>query len=242
MVRATLDDIAAKTGSSRSTVARLMASLRKANVVRLEHGGRWMLNPAVVFKGAQPPNECADSLSSDGTTRASLGARRERAEGCLMPIIEMVLPGEPKQQPEHVAEVYRITVERGDGIACSDMEAKTAMSLLCIEMVTNGLKKSRPKRSRKQARKSNEHSNPLRKRQLPARAGREPAAHLANGTPARTELLQRLADEELAQAQHSEWIRAKVAAARADTRPTLTTDEVRASLKARYERLRDASR
>ena len=66
------DDIAAKTGSSRSTVARLMASLRKANVVRLEHGGRWMLNPAVVFKGAQPPNECADSLSSDGTTRASL--------------------------------------------------------------------------------------------------------------------------------------------------------------------------
>ena len=29
-----------------------------------------------------------------------------------------------------------------------------------------------------------------------------------NGTPARTELLQRLADEELAQAQHSEWIRA----------------------------------
>ena len=150
MVRATLDDIAAKTGSSRSTVARLMASLRKANVVRLEHGGRWMLNPAVVFKGgAQPPNECADSLSSDGTTRASLGARRERAEGCLMPIIEMVLPGEPKQQPEHVAEVYRITVERGDGIACSDMEAKTAMSLLCIEMVTNGLKKSRPKRSKK---------------------------------------------------------------------------------------------
>lgn len=52
MVRATLDDIAAKTGSSRSTVARLMASLRKANVVRLEYGGRWMLNPAVVFKGA----------------------------------------------------------------------------------------------------------------------------------------------------------------------------------------------
>ena len=43
-----------------------------------------------------------------------------------MPIIEMVLPGEPKQQPEHVAEVYRITVERGDGIACSDMEAKNS--------------------------------------------------------------------------------------------------------------------
>ena len=52
MVKATLDDIATKTGCSRSTVARLMASLRKANVVRLEYGGRWMLNPAVVFKGA----------------------------------------------------------------------------------------------------------------------------------------------------------------------------------------------
>lgn len=52
MVKATLDEIAKKTGSSRSTVARLMASLRKANVVRLEHGGRWMLNPAIVFKGS----------------------------------------------------------------------------------------------------------------------------------------------------------------------------------------------
>ena len=63
-----------------------------------------------------------------------------------------------------------------------------------------------------------------------------------NGTPAKTELLQRLADEELAQAQHEEWERAKVAAARADTRPTMTTEEVRANLQARYERLRDVSR
>ena len=51
MVRATLDDIAAKTGVSRRTVASLMTALRKANVVQLEYGGRWMLNPAVVFKG-----------------------------------------------------------------------------------------------------------------------------------------------------------------------------------------------
>jgi len=63
-----------------------------------------------------------------------------------------------------------------------------------------------------------------------------------NGTPAKTELLQRLADEELAQAQHEEWERARVSAARADTRPTMTTEEVRASLQARYERLGDASR
>jgi hypothetical protein len=57
-----------------------------------------------------------------------------------------------------------------------------------------------------------------------------------------SELLQRLADDELAQAQHDEWIRAKVAAARADNRPTVTTDEVMARMDARYDRLRSASR
>lgn len=51
MVRATLDDIAAKTKVSRRTVASLMTALRKADVVRLEYGGRWILNPALVFKG-----------------------------------------------------------------------------------------------------------------------------------------------------------------------------------------------
>ena len=56
------------------------------------------------------------------------------------------------------------------------------------------------------------------------------------------ELLQRLADDELAQAQHDEWVRSKVAAARADKRPTITTDEVMARLGARYERLSSASR
>ena len=62
-----------------------------------------------------------------------------------MPIIEMILPGEPKQQPENVAEVYRITVERGDGVACSDMEARTAMSMFCIHALT-GEKKSKPRK------------------------------------------------------------------------------------------------
>jgi hypothetical protein len=56
------------------------------------------------------------------------------------------------------------------------------------------------------------------------------------------ELLQRLADDELAQARHEEWVRAKVAAARADDRPTVTTDEVKARLGARYDRLSNASR
>jgi hypothetical protein len=56
------------------------------------------------------------------------------------------------------------------------------------------------------------------------------------------ELLQRLADEELAQAQHEEWVHAKVAAARADNRPTVTTDEVLARLSARYDSLSSAPR
>ncbi|WP_404298820.1 plasmid stabilization protein [Alicycliphilus denitrificans] len=59
---------------------------------------------------------------------------------------------------------------------------------------------------------------------------------------AQVALLQRLADEELAQAQHDEWIRRKVASAKADTRPGLTTQEVRASLQSRFERLRDVPR
>ena len=63
-----------------------------------------------------------------------------------MPLIEMILPGEPKTQPEPVAEMYRITIERGDGIACSDIEARTAMSMLCIELATAQVRK--PKKTR----------------------------------------------------------------------------------------------
>jgi DNA-binding transcriptional ArsR family regulator len=51
MVRGTVNQIAQATGVSRATVGSLMAALRKADVVRLEYGGRWILNPAVVFKG-----------------------------------------------------------------------------------------------------------------------------------------------------------------------------------------------
>lgn len=51
------------------------------------------------------------------------------------------------------------------------------------------------------------------------------------------ELLKRLANNELAHAQHDEWVCTKVAAARADNRPSLSTDEVVARLDARYARL-----
>jgi hypothetical protein len=49
-----------------------------------------------------------------------------------MPKIELVLPGENKTQVEPVAEVYRITIERGDGMACSEIEARTAMGMFCM--------------------------------------------------------------------------------------------------------------
>lgn len=51
MVKGTVRQIAERSGVGEATVKRLMAALRKADVVRLEYGGRWILNPAVVFKG-----------------------------------------------------------------------------------------------------------------------------------------------------------------------------------------------
>lgn len=60
------------------------------------------------------------------------------------------------------------------------------------------------------------------------------------GNQAQAELLQRLADDELAQAQHDEWVRAKVAAARADQRPGMSTAQLRTLLNTRYQELRNA--
>jgi hypothetical protein len=64
--------------------------------------------------------------------------------------------------------------------------------------------------------------------------------HSKSHKPEQVALLQRLANEELAEAEHVEWVRAKVAAACADTRPTLTTAQVLARLDARYEKFPDA--
>jgi len=47
----TIDDIAAATGTGSATVARLLKSLQKHNIIKMEHKGVWRLNPAVVFKG-----------------------------------------------------------------------------------------------------------------------------------------------------------------------------------------------
>lgn len=65
---------------------------------------------------------------------------------------------------------------------------------------------------------------------------------LPKSNSSQAELLQRFADQELAQAQHDDWIRAKVAAARADTRPPVSQSEVASRLRARHARPRDVSR
>lgn len=54
-----------------------------------------------------------------------------------MPSIELILPGEQRETVVPLPEVYRITVERGDGIACGEMEARTAMSMFCIHAISS---------------------------------------------------------------------------------------------------------
>ena len=60
-----------------------------------------------------------------------------------MPIIELTLPGETRTEVQPVAENYRITIERDDGIACTDTEAMTVMSMWSIESAHNRTRKGR---------------------------------------------------------------------------------------------------
>ena len=52
-----------------------------------------------------------------------------------LPRIELILPGEQRTRVEPFAETYRVTVERVDGIACSEIEARTALSTFCVHTV-----------------------------------------------------------------------------------------------------------
>ncbi|EMY0212163.1 plasmid stabilization protein [Pectobacterium versatile] len=63
---------------------------------------------------------------------------------------------------------------------------------------------------------------------------------IPSGSADKAALLQRLANEELAQAEYEERARAKVAEARADTRPSMTTDQLRQQLQRRYQEKHDA--
>ncbi|MCW5220129.1 hypothetical protein [Verminephrobacter aporrectodeae] len=63
---------------------------------------------------------------------------------------------------------------------------------------------------------------------------------LPSSNQAKAELLQRFANEELAQAEYDDWVRARVAASRADKQPGMSTEQLRQILQARYQELRDA--
>lgn len=82
---------------------------------------------------------------------------------------------------------------------------------------------------------------PATRRQYPVEPG-APDTRCGGADLESANFLRDLADEELAQAQQDAWIRRKVAAARADARPGMTTQAVRASLQSRLERWRDGAR
>jgi len=65
-----------------------------------------------------------------------------------MPIIELILPGARRTETQPIAENYRITIERDDGIACTDIEAMTVMSLWSIENTNKRLVKSQKKQKK----------------------------------------------------------------------------------------------
>lgn len=62
-----------------------------------------------------------------------------------------------------------------------------------------------------------------------------------DGRPEHMRLLQKLADEQLAEAQHIDWVRAKVAAARDDTRPDVPVEEAMMEFRLRMERLHNGN-
>jgi hypothetical protein len=66
-----------------------------------------------------------------------------------MPRIGLILPGKQQKPIDPIAEEYIITVERGDGTACSPMEAQTTMSMYIIESCQKRIRKT-PAKKRKQ--------------------------------------------------------------------------------------------
>jgi len=66
-----------------------------------------------------------------------------------MPNYGLITPGKERHESVDIAETYTITVERNDGIACTDIEAWTAMSVFCMKFIP----KSKKHRKRKSANK-----------------------------------------------------------------------------------------
>jgi hypothetical protein len=54
-----------------------------------------------------------------------------------MPNIGMLLPGKQQESKEPTADTYRITVERDDGVACTEDEALSIISMFFIKSMSN---------------------------------------------------------------------------------------------------------
>lgn len=50
-------------------------------------------------------------------------------------IIELALPGTARTTTESIADLYRITIARDDGLACTEIEARTVMASYAIQRV-----------------------------------------------------------------------------------------------------------
>lgn len=61
-----------------------------------------------------------------------------------MPAIELILSGKENTQVEPIADTYRITIERGDGAVCTQIEAQTVMGMYCMNAL-----KTKPRKPRK---------------------------------------------------------------------------------------------
>jgi len=65
-----------------------------------------------------------------------------------MPRIELHRPGAPRTSVVDVADTYRVTVERDDGVACSEVEAATALATFCVHRLVDDARLKRAHRPR----------------------------------------------------------------------------------------------
>lgn len=62
-------------------------------------------------------------------------------------IIEICLPGEQRKTAVDVGD-YRITVERLDGVACTEIEARTAMAMYAIQRSAGKRLNTKPRKTK----------------------------------------------------------------------------------------------
>jgi hypothetical protein len=64
-------------------------------------------------------------------------------------MIEIFLPGNPRTTSVDIGD-YKITVERLDGIACTEIEARTAMAAYAIQRAVGKRLNKKPRKTKEQ--------------------------------------------------------------------------------------------